>query len=272
MILQKIQKNLFIPHKLPFKIIKKINFYYNLKKYNKKIFEIEQDNIFKKIGLDRKKGIEKLKNILKEINLPLKKGMTSEHENLFSSISLNDKLNINNILEIGTFDGNNALLLSKIFPKSTIDTIDLNHDENDFKNYYARKDSINNFIKERNKIISSNKKINFFEMNSLNLINHKKKYDLIWIDGAHGYPIVCIDIINSLNLINNNGLILCDDVYLTRKHSHSDKMYASIATYETINELKKENIIKFNLIYKRLSAKNNSIISERKFIAILRKI
>ena len=49
---------------------------------------------------------------------------------------------------------------------------------------------------------------------SLNLINSNEKYDLIWIDGAHGYPTVTIDIINSLKLINNDGLIICDDVYI----------------------------------------------------------
>ena len=39
-------------------------------------------------------------------------------------------------------------------------------------------------------------------------------YDLIWIDGAHGYPIITIDIVNSLRIINPKGIILCDDIYL----------------------------------------------------------
>ena len=47
-------------------------------------------------------------------------------------------------------------------------------------------------------MIAKNKNINFKKMNSVKLIACKKKYDLIWIDGAHGYPVVCIDIINSL--------------------------------------------------------------------------
>ena len=73
----------------------------------------------------------------------------------------------------------------------------------------------------------------------LNFIKEtKKKYDLIWIDGAHGYPVVCIDIINSLHILKENGLILCDDVCLKLNQSNSDIMYSSIATYETLNELK----------------------------------
>ena len=46
-------------------------------------------------------------------------------------------------------------------------------------------------------------------MNSVNLLNHKKSYDLIWIDGAHGYPVVCIDIINAITkLIRDGGLYM----------------------------------------------------------------
>ena len=45
-------------------------------------------------------------------------------------------------------------------------------------------------------------------MNSLELINHERTYDLIWIDGAHGYPMVCIDIINSLRLSDKRDYIM----------------------------------------------------------------
>jgi len=59
-----------------------------------------------------------------------------------------------------------------------------------------------NIIKYRNNILKKSKSIKFLEKNSINLINANKKYDLIWIDGAHGYPVVCADIINSLHLLN----------------------------------------------------------------------
>ena len=51
-------------------------------------------------------------------------------------------------------------------------------------------------------ILKQSDRIFFKQMNSINLFNHKKKYDLIWIDGAHGYPMVTTDIINSLKLTN----------------------------------------------------------------------
>jgi len=259
------------PHLIPKKIIKKINHYLELKKYDQNIFETNQNEIFEKLGLNRELGIEKLKSIKKEHNLDFDRTMSSEHEVLFSSISKNKNINIQNILEIGTFDGYNALLLSKLFPNSMIDTIDLPNENEDFINFYERKNIAKKFIEQRDKILSIEHKINFIQMNSLNLINHVKKYDLIWIDGAHGYPVVCIDIINSLNLINDNGLIICDDIITNLDYLNSDKMYRSIAAYETIDQLKKVNLINFELIYKRLSAEHNSTKNSRKYIAIIKK-
>ena len=195
------------PHLIPKKIIKKINHYLELKKYDQNIFETNQNEIFEKLELNRELGIEKLKSIKKEHKLDFDRTMSSEHEVLFSSISKNKNINIQNILEIGTFDGYNALLLSKLFPNSMIDTIDLPNENEDFINFYERKNIVKKFIEQRDKILSNEHKINFIQMNSLNLINHIKKYDLIWIDGAHGYPVVCVDIINSINLMGHSFII-----------------------------------------------------------------
>jgi len=85
-------------------------------------------------------------------------------------------------------------------------------------------------------------------------------------------PWVCIDIINSLHILKENGLILCDDVFLELNQSNSDTMYSSIATYETLNELKKQNLVNFRLVYKRLNAEYNCIKNNRKFIAIVSKM
>ncbi|WP_145596903.1 class I SAM-dependent methyltransferase [Candidatus Pelagibacter sp. FZCC0015] len=272
-LLLKLIRNLIRPHKIPKKIFNKLNYYFNFKKYNQNFFEKEQNDIFKYFGLNREEGIKKLTLIKKELGFKSRdSGMSSEHEVIFSSLSLSKNKSITDILEIGTFDGFNALLLSNLFPNSNIDTIDLPENDDDFINFYNRKDNIIKFIQDRNIILSKNKNINYSPLNSLKLLNYKKKYDLIWIDGAHGYPVVCIDIINSLNILKENGLILCDDVHLKLNQSNSDIMYSSIATYETLNELKKEDLINFRLIYKRLGAEHNCIENERKFVAIVSKI
>ena len=269
---KKIFNNLVRPHKIPIKIFNRLNYYFRYKKYNQNFFEEEQNKIFEYFGLNRQEGIKKLTLIKKDLNFKLRNSdMSSEHEVIFSSLSLGKNKLPNDILEIGTFDGFNSLLLSNLFPNSIIDTIDLSETDEDFINFYNRKENISKFIQDRNIILSKNKNINFFPLNSLKLLNYKKKYDLIWIDGAHGYPMVCIDIINSLHILKENGLILCDDVYLKLNQSNSDIMYNSIATYETLNELKKQDLINFRLVYKRLSVEHNCIENTRKFVAIVSK-
>ncbi len=268
----KILNNLARPQKIPKKILNKLNYYFSYKKYNQNFFEEEQNKIFEYFGLNRQEGIKKLLSTKKDLDFKFRNSeMSSEHEVIFSSLSNSKNKSFANILEIGTFDGFNSLLLSNLFPNSKIDTIDLSETEDDFIKFYNRKDNINKFIQDRNNILSKNKNINFSPLNSLKLLNYKKKYDLIWIDGAHGYPVVCIDIINSLHILKENGLILCDDVHLKLNQSNSDIMYRSIATYETLNELKKQDLINFRLIYKRLSPNHNCIENKRKFVAIVSK-
>ena len=269
-ILLKTIRNLLKPHKILKKIFNKLNYYYSYKKYNQNFFEEKQNKIFEQFGLNRQEGIKKLIFIKKNLNLKNRKTY-SEHQVFFSSLSLSKNKSFEDILEIGTYDGYNSLILSNLFRNSNIDTIDLSKKDDDFINSYNRQNNINKFIQDRNIILSLNKNINFSPLNSLKLLNHKKKYDLIWIDGAHGYPVVCIDIINSLHILKEDGLILCDDVFLKLDESNIDKMYKSLASYETLDELKKNNLINFILIYKRLSAMDNCIENSRKYIAIVSK-
>jgi len=260
-------RNLKNPHQIPGKILSRIEFFISKKKYDQDFYISHQNQIFKKLSLDRdlgKKKLDEIKENYKDLNT---RSMASEHEVLFSSLSCNPKFNINEILEIGTFDGANAFLLSLLFKNSNIKTIDLECNKDDFKNYYNRNDNINEFLQSRNNFLSRDGRINFKEMNSINLINHKKKYDLIWIDGAHGYPMVCMDILNSIRLINDQGIIMCDDIWIY--NVVSDKMLNSLAAHETLNELKKEGLINFDLIFKRLDANNNCLEKKRKFVAVI---
>jgi len=162
-------------------------------------------------------------------------------------------------------------LLSKLFPLANILTIDLPDDAKEFQNTYGRTDKSirENFIKSRNKVIGLAKNINFKQFNSLNLTFEKEKFDLIWVDGAHGYPQVTIDIINSIRLCNLNGLILCDDIF---KHEikNQDEMYYSNATIETIKLLASEKIISYDLFLKRIENKYNYFPQEQKFIGLIK--
>ena len=124
---------------------------------------------------------------------------------LFCCLSEKKDLSIKKILEIGTFDGSNAVLLSKIFPHATIDTYDLPDNDKFFLKTYGRDNEKKRqqFLNNRNENLSKNSNINFYQKNSVNLILEKDKlYDLIWVDGNHAIPHVVVDIINSIRLLS----------------------------------------------------------------------
>ena len=156
------------------------------------------------------------------------------------------------ILEIGTHDGTFANFLSQLSFVEKIYTIDLH--ETDLR-----------FIKIRNINLKSSK-IKFIEMDSNNILEifKKEKFDLIWIDGDHFNPQVSNDINNSLELIQPNGFILCDDVIIKNenyfKQSNSD-------SFRAINELEEKKVINVRYILKRLKYKKY----KKKFIAIITK-
>jgi predicted O-methyltransferase YrrM len=223
----------------------------------KKVID-QQNTIYFSLDLDRIQALSKLNKILldnfsKEYDE--NNGMWSEHLLLFSALSILFPQKIKSILEIGTFNGETALILSKLFPHSKITTIDLNNGNlGDIKEYsYAFDSSESNFISNRDRILELNESIDFIQMNSLNLFKSNEKYDLIWIDGAHGFPYVAIDLSNALRLVNPDGFILCDDVYTST--SENSMITESMATFITLQKFQEAGLIKFNLVPKRLSKK-----------------
>ena len=239
------------------------------KNYNYNFFVEDQNNKFKLLGFDRKQALEKLSKIKKKYDF-LNRKMSTEHETLFSALSNKIDAHKIEILEIGTFDGANSFLLSLLFQNSNITTVDLPDDNEEFAKTYGRQKDYNQFIQKRDEILSKGKNIRFLKTNSINLIKSKKKFDIIWIDGAHGYPTVCIDIINSFNMLNENGIAFCDDVFLT-KPFNEDQTYRSIGAFQTLKSLENEKLISLKLFYKRLDALNNCDPLKRKFIALFTK-
>tara|TARA_E500000178_G_C17037425_1_gene764255 strand:+ start:7517 stop:8311 length:795 start_codon:yes stop_codon:yes gene_type:complete len=238
----------------------------------KKYYTDKQNFYFGKIGLDRNKALTKINNL--NLNFDQNNyGMFSEHITLFSAISLKKK--ILNILEIGTFDGSNAHIMSKIFDEAKIETIDLDEKNEMFSELYNRdkKSVLKNLYSKREKYFENLEKVEFKKLNSMELIYRDTKnfFDIIWVDGHHGNPYVTVDIMNSLKLIKDNGLILCDDV-LTSEYISSYDPYNSNASYFMLNALKKNNFIKFDLIYKRLSKRINDNRFSKKYIAVIKKL
>ena len=194
--------------------------------------------------------------------------MYSEHLILLASISISDP-SIKRILEIGTFDGQSAYILSRLFPSSQIVTLDLPISSEVFNKTYNRESETAEFVAKRDANLARAKNIEFREVNSLTLTNYSEKFDLIWIDGAHGYPTVAMDVVNSLRLSSSGSYVLIDDIWL--RVSESDKIYQSIGGYESLTAIKEAGLIAdFTLINKRLSGQFN-FPSVKKYIGVFIK-
>ena len=224
-----------------------------------------QNSKFKALGLNRDLGLKKLNTVILESfgrEYDENNGMWSEHLLIFASIAASGK-NVSKILEIGTFKGETTMLLHSLFPEAAITTLDLPEPVIRESGIYAysNQGSNSDFYKFREENLSTLRNVKFVAMNSLELTLWTEKFDLIWIDGAHGYPVVAIDIVNAVRLLNETGIGLCDDVYLIGKTS--DSIYRSNASIETLSELSFSKLIKYNLILKRLSFKFSNPLTQK---------
>ena len=210
--------------------------------------------------------IEKIKSQLNSLDFQYHTLGLSWHYHLFVGLKDyfgNKKIDI---LEIGTFNGNFSNFISKLYDKSHITTIDLDESDNQFINTYGReeKEKLDEFLKLRNKNLNR-KNIIFIKLNSLNLKKYfkEKKFDLIWVDGNHLNPQVTIDIINSLDLLNNDGIICTDDVIMDIKFKKSK--YVSNEGFFTLKHLEDNGLIKNYYLIKRIRMDNANL---KKYVSI----
>ena len=230
-----------------------------------------QEVMFSKYKLNRQLGLSKLNKILETEfgeTYNEKKGMWSEHLIFFAALSL-DSIKIEKILEIGTHKGETTRILHSLFPLAKITTIDLPSTLAKDLEIYSYGES-NEIIEVRKRNIGTIKEIHEVQQDSCNLTIEEDKYDLIWLDGAHGHPVCCVDITNAVRLIKTKGFILCDDVYTTLRNS--DSFYDSTATLRVLEAFEKSHLVNFSLINKRMSARFNVYKSQSKKIAVVQRI
>ncbi len=260
--------------KLISKILKKLlpnSWYLQLKKNYEKIkyrnYDLSKDlnyneNLFKLLKFD----IEKIKTQLNSLDFQYHNPRLSWHHHLFVGLKqyFGDKKI--NILEIGTHNGNFSNFISKIYNESHITTIDLDESDNQFINTYGRdeKNKFDEFLKLRKENLNR-KNINFIKLNSLNIKKYfnEKKFDLIWVDGDHLNPQITIDIINSLDLLNNDGIICTDDVIMDNKFKKSK--YVSNEGFFTLKHLEDNGLIKNYYLIKRIIIHNTV---KKKYVSI----
>ena len=241
--------------------------FYNLKKMRN--IEIAK---YKEYDFEYQQAVNKINRVLRDLGQDeyhLQKHMASVHWLLFAALS--EAENIKNILEIGTFDGKTTLLLSKLFPKAKITTVDLPDDDPIFNNSYQREDEKYRrdfLIKQAENTSSQN--INIIKKNSF-FLNEvvDERFDLIWVDGGHLYPEISWDICNAYHLCNKNGWILYDDIIPEQKYGQGIECSD---TYNVLEYIKQRMESKITYFLKRDAAKFSANPKKRKYVALMHKI
>jgi predicted O-methyltransferase YrrM len=167
---------------------------------------------FAELGFQYDDSLIRLNSFLRKLGRPDFNSQDSIHLLLFSCIGLS--ANITNILEIGTYLGESTVLLSQIFPNSSITTVDLPDDDPILAATYGRNNAaaMREYREQQHRNVSR-PGVNFLQKNSFFVpAALEKKFDLIWIDGGHLYPEIAWDICNAYHLCIRTGWILCDDV------------------------------------------------------------
>ncbi len=228
---------------MDFFIKKKIGKFFNSNQKNK---VVPIHDSFKKSLYDMNqnpKQIDFLK-FIKNRQFKFNEDWITYKTNTMLNIFENHNINPKEILEIGVHEGFSTIFFQYAFKDFHTDVVDI-------------------FLNDKRKKFESNiniinlKNINIYQMTSHTfLVNNKKKYDLIFVDGAHGYLDVIVDLFYSFQCLHINGLLLIDDY--DWKEQNKDKS-VRLATnnfldiikgsYEAIHQsqfaaiIKKKNVI-----------------------------
>jgi len=127
---------------------------------------------------------------------------------ILSNYKLKKKINY---LEIGVFEGHSLFFIYEKLKNINITAVDPYKDYSEIKPFLKNKVSFvfNSFQKNIRKF---QVKVDLFKIKSSKFFKiNKKKFDIIYIDGSHFYLDVLKDFKNSLNIINNEGIIILDD-------------------------------------------------------------
>jgi len=174
-----------------------------------------------------------------------------------NNITIWEKLVINklyhiNYLEIGSFEGRSTIFIGELKNTNSITAVDTWEGSDEHIDYTSFIKVFENFKTNINILNKSN--IKFFKTTSDNFFkNNKNVYNLIYIDGSHEYTQVKKDFVNSMNCLEKNGYIICDD-FLWFFYQDLDKNPIK-AIIECYNKYKKELSVEFlnyQIIFKKI--------------------
>ncbi len=162
-----------------------------------------------------------------------------EQEQFDFVFSICEKLQPQEVLEIGSGWGISASAIMQACEKTLLTTIDPRENLEEFnKRTEKYKNRITRII-GRSGENPSNPKYHSKNFKILEKLN--KKYEFIYIDGSHEYKDVLYDLKNCLNLITPEGVIVLDDYF------HKENFGGSYGVNQAVAEICKNKGIVFEV-------------------------
>ncbi|MDC3408822.1 class I SAM-dependent methyltransferase [Burkholderiales bacterium] len=191
----------------------------------------------------------------------------SHHWIVFTALALT--MNVRRVLEIGTFDGEFTSTLARLFPDAEVVTIDLPDADSQVRATYNRVSdtSFDKFLHKRAENLSLSN-ITSISRNSFYLPEiAREKFDVIWLDGDHTFPALGWDFCNAYHLLEEGGVIVCDDVYRYPVGDRSPRAHSKLV----LDYLAEREIFKVDYVLKRLSRADSADPWHRKYLGLLKK-
>lgn len=205
------------------------------------------------------------------------KSHRSQHYELV--VAIGKQIQIKRVLEIGTADASFTSFLARAFPDSIIETIDLSAGDPRFWNATdnevgTEEDATGGLksespeLKIRTANLHSSSNIVFREMNSLELSRFDEhKFDLIWVDGDHTFPVVACDISNAIRLLESDGVMMCDDIFFSDGQKNR---WGKQESYRTLNAFEKAGLIQASFVLKSIRPEKNYSSRVTKHLAVVK--
>lgn len=132
------------------------------------------------------------------------------------------------ILEIGAFEGRSTVFIADHFKNSIITTIDTwegspEHEGNSDIDFKRTKENFDYNISLHADRITAIKGKSFDVL--MDLYKAGKKFDFVYVDGAHDAISVNSDLVISFAMLNLGGLIYCDDYYWGFNENRKEQYY-----------------------------------------------
>ena len=156
-------------------------------------------------------------------------------------------------LEIGSYEGRSAVHICEKFKNAQVTIVDQYIEYDEIKRYIKNQNLERVYETLKENLINFKDRVEIYRISSKKFFhNNKKKFDLIYIDGSHKSNDVKEDFLNSVRILEDDGIIILDDFVWNHYENICDNPIGGI-----LPVLEKNDDLKI------ISASNQLIVKKR---------